>query len=212
VHFEIDKDAGGRPAYAFTNCAEVSKGHYEVIQQGLCRVQLFQYTKDPIALLEGAKATYPVGTTPSEPIPTPPVQEDPKSETPSHPSAPETPAVPNPSIPEETTPNKPDTPSKEENRADELPLDFSKVDLVGKEFLNKRDIIVEKNFGDSVSLSDDLKFTVKIKNKITGEFFHGTLNQPLLVIANNTNVSLNPVSTVLVSRGFAEITITPKKQ
>ncbi|GHV24597.1 hypothetical protein FACS1894176_01260 [Bacteroidia bacterium] len=61
-------------------------------------------------------------------------------------------------------------------------------------------------------MSDDLKFTVKIKNKITGESFHGTLTQPLLVIANNTNVSINPVSTVLISHGQAEITITPKKQ
>ncbi|GHV24595.1 hypothetical protein FACS1894176_01250 [Bacteroidia bacterium] len=147
MHFEIDKDAGGRPAYAFTNCDDVSKGHYEIIQKGLCRVQLFQYTKDPIALLEGAKATYPVGSssTPSVPTPHAPDPEKP-AETPSHPAAPETPAVPNPSTPEETTPNKPDTPSKEENTSKELTLDFSKVDLVGKEFLNKRDIVVEKNF------------------------------------------------------------------
>lgn len=59
VHFEIDKESGGKPAYAFSNCGDVSKGHYEIIQKGLCRVELFQYTKDPIALLEGAKASYP---------------------------------------------------------------------------------------------------------------------------------------------------------
>jgi hypothetical protein len=173
-----------------------------VIQQGLCRVQLFQYTKDPIALLEGAKAGYPTDTS---------------AETPSHPVAPEKPVepdtpTPTPPAPEETSPSQPLPPAKEESVGGQLDLDFSKVDLVGKEFLNKWDIVIEKNFGDSVSLDDNLKFTVTIKNKITGEFFHGTLNQPLLVIANNTNVSLNPVSTVLISRGQAEITITPKKQ
>jgi hypothetical protein len=86
------------------------------------------------------------------------------------------------------------------------------VDLVGKEFINKRDISVEKNFGEVVGMNDDLVFTVKIKNKVTGEAFHGTLSQPILLIASNTHVQLNPVSTVLVSRGVATIKMTPKTQ
>ena len=91
-----------------------------------------------------------------------------------------------------------------------MTLDFSKVDLVGKDFVNKWDITIEKNFGEVVGSDDVLMFTLKIKNKMTGEAFHGTLSQPVLFIANNTRVDITPVSTVLVSHGVATVTVTPK--
>ena len=59
VHFEIDKDTNGRPAWVFSTCPTISKGDYAVIQAGECRMKLFQYTKDPIVLLEKANAQYP---------------------------------------------------------------------------------------------------------------------------------------------------------
>jgi len=59
VHFEIDKNNGWRPAYAFSGCPELSKWHSEIIKNGYCRIQLFQYTKDPIAMLESVDASYP---------------------------------------------------------------------------------------------------------------------------------------------------------
>jgi hypothetical protein len=96
--------------------------------------------------------------------------------------------------------------------ATSIALDFSKVDLVGKEFVNKRELSLEKDFGEVVGTNDELTFTLKIKNKITGEAFHGTLSQPLLLIASNTNVHINPVSTVLVSHGEASMSVTPNKQ
>ena len=52
LHFEIDKDNGWRPAYSYTNCADVSKWHYTIIQNGLCRQELFKYQYDPIRVLE----------------------------------------------------------------------------------------------------------------------------------------------------------------
>lgn len=84
------------------------------------------------------------------------------------------------------------------------------MDLVGREFINKRDLSIEKNFGEIVGLNDTLSFTIKVKNKVTGEAFHGTLNQPILLIASNTNIDINPVSTVLISQGGGTITLTPK--
>ena len=60
VHFEIDKDNNGRPSWVFSTCPTISKGDYAVIQAGECRMQLFQYTKDPIVLLENAHAKYPI--------------------------------------------------------------------------------------------------------------------------------------------------------
>ena len=52
LHFEIDKDNWWRPAYSYTNCADVSKWHYTIIQNGLCRQELFKYQYDPIRVLE----------------------------------------------------------------------------------------------------------------------------------------------------------------
>lgn len=57
VHFEIDKDNYGRPAYSYTNCPDLSKWHYKIIQNGLCRTELFSYQYDPIRLFE-ANSTY----------------------------------------------------------------------------------------------------------------------------------------------------------
>ncbi|MDR2415224.1 MAG: hypothetical protein LBD75_01020 [Candidatus Peribacteria bacterium] len=211
MHFEIDKDVGGRPAYVYTNCAEVNQGHYEIIQKGYCRIQLFQYTKDPIVLLEGANATHPSLNEPS--LPSLPEE---KADTPddSH-LSPSLPEVAQPTQPQE--PTQPTQPTSPETSTPSLispnvqvNLDFSKVDLVGKTFLNTRDISLEKSFGEEVTMNNELVITVHIKHKITGEAFHGTLSQPLLLIANNTNVNIVPVSTVVISRGEAKITIEPK--
>jgi hypothetical protein len=115
------------------------------------------------------------------------------------------PEKPTPIEPEIPTPVEPEKPS-----SNALNLDFSKVDLNAKEFLNKRNISIEKNFSDTVTLTDPMSFTISIKNKITGENFHGSLTQPILFIASNTNVTLDPVSTVVVAQGKATVNITPK--
>lgn len=52
VHFEIDKDNGWRPAYSYTNCKDLDKWHYKIIQNGLCRTELSKYQYDPIKILE----------------------------------------------------------------------------------------------------------------------------------------------------------------
>ena len=52
VHFEIDKDNWWRPAYSYTNCSDLSKWHYKIIQNWLCRDELFKYQYDPIKILE----------------------------------------------------------------------------------------------------------------------------------------------------------------
>lgn len=52
LHFEIDKDNHWRPAYSYTNCPDLDKWHYKIIQNWLCRNELFSYQYDPIRLLE----------------------------------------------------------------------------------------------------------------------------------------------------------------
>jgi len=63
VHFEIAKGDSWRPVYAFYGCTDLDKGGIEIINQGLCRTEMFSRTLDPISLLEGAKAKLPHSTT-----------------------------------------------------------------------------------------------------------------------------------------------------
>lgn len=198
VHFEIDKNANGKPAYAYTACPDISKWHTEIISKGLCRVQLFQYTKDPILLLENANAVYPVSSlnTPQNTNPQPENKPENKPDnTTGTTTTPETPT--NPVLP------------ADDNKIP-LSIDFSKLDIVGKQFLDKRDISITKTFSNQVNLQDSYTITLNITNKKTWEPFHGTLTQPILFITNNTNISLNPVSTILVNHWTATITLTPK--
>jgi len=57
VHFELTKDNFGRPAYAYTNCPDLNKWHYYIIQNWLCRNELMTYQYDPIRIFE-AGSTY----------------------------------------------------------------------------------------------------------------------------------------------------------
>ena len=64
VHFEIAKWDSWRPVYAFYWCADLDKWGIEIINNGLCRTEMFSRTVDPIAFLEWAKAKlpYPITT------------------------------------------------------------------------------------------------------------------------------------------------------
>lgn len=188
VHFEIDKNVGERPAYAFTNCPDLAKWHSTIIAQWLCRIELFQYTKDPILLLENANATYPITTNSPTNKPEQNVQ-NPENNT----------------QPDNNTQTQ--TPPTESN-SQFLNLDTSKLDTVWKQFIEKRNISIEKPNSTSLKLNQQINIKLKITNKKTGENFHWTLTQPILFITNNTNVSINPISTVLISHWVADIKLT----
>ena len=59
VHFEIAKWDSWRPVYAFYGCTDLSKWGIEIINNWLCRTEMFSRTVDPIAFLEWAKAKLP---------------------------------------------------------------------------------------------------------------------------------------------------------
>ena len=222
VHFEIDKDNGWRPAYAFSGCPEVSKWHSEIIANGYCRIQLFQYTKDPIALLEWVKAPYPVSliwtikdelTTEENKVEENKVEE--------HGSAItwDNTAVLDSEI--KTWTNKivlpeekiiEEKPLSEVENKNLIELDYSQLDINGKEFINKWNLEIEKWFNDKISLENSTQLIIRVTNKVSWAKYNGTLSLPITVIASNTNISLNPVSVMLVQNGEAVITITPVKK
>lgn len=55
VHFEIAKDNGGRPMYAFLWCSDLKKWTYQIIMNGLCRNELVNHSYDPIEFIEKYK-------------------------------------------------------------------------------------------------------------------------------------------------------------
>ena len=152
VHFEIDKNSGWRPAYAFSGCPDLSKWHSEIIAKWLCRMELFQNTKDPIAMLESVDAPYPNQTAEKE---TKPVEKD------------ETHGVATGNVVEtgNTTVSTggdvkvvlpgekviEDKPLNVEKK-NLIDLNFDSLDVNGKEFVNKWNIEIEKGFDKSQSV------------------------------------------------------------
>ena len=221
VHFEIDKNNGGRPAYAFSWCPELSKWHSEIIANGYCRIQLFQYTKDPVAMLESVDAPYPnqlVEKTDNKPVKNDNewshwvatwevintwnvgvlTWETQKSDTVKI------------ELPEwKKIEDKPLAESVNKNL---IELNFDWLDVNWKEFVNKRNIEIEKSFEDSIMLENSTEITIRIVNKVSWDKFNWALNIPITAIASNTNVLLDPVSVMLVKDWEAKITITPVKK
>ena len=235
VHFEIDKNNGWRPAYAFAGCPELDKWHSEIIEKGYCRIQLFQYTKDPIAMLESVDAPYP-----NQVAEKTEVKPETKNNEENHWTATGNivstwEVVLSWEVKDSTWTAKNSTwevkNTQQEVKKVELPeakpveqkplaqnekknlieLNFDWLDVKWKEFVNKWNIEIEKGFDDSVMLERSTQITIRVTNKVSWAKYNGTLNIPFTAIASNTNVSLNPVSVMLVQDGEAKITITPLK-
>ena len=222
VHFEIDKNNGWRPAYAFSWCPELSKWHSEIIANGYCRIQLFQYTKDPIAMLESVDAPYPVQV--AEKIENKPVTEDIEKHDVHWVATWEDVKLENltwasveltwEKVKIELPENKPieEKPLVENEKKNLLELSFDWLDINWKEFINKWNIEIEKEFEDTVSLENSTQIVIRITNKVSWAKYNGALNIPITAIASNTNISMNPVSVMLVQDWEAKIVITPVKK
>ena len=250
VHFEIDKNSGWRPAYAFAWCPELSKWHSEIIKNGYCRIQLFQNTKDPIVVLESVDAPYP-----TQVVEKSEVKPEVKNTEENHwvttwevvlswEVKEATWTIKNSTweIKEITWTTKTSTwevknttwevknttwetkkvdlpeakpveqkPLAQNEKKNLIELNFDWLDIKWKEFVKKWNIEVEKGFDDSVMLERSTQITIRITNKTSWVKYNWALNIPFTAIASNTNISLNPVSVMLVQDGEAKITITPMK-
>ncbi len=217
VHFEIDKNSGWRPAYAFAWCPDLSKWHSEIIANWLCRIQLFQNTKDPIAMLESVDAPYPVQT--AEKIEDKPAIEKLNNEDIHWVATWEvvllweakdsTWEVQKVELPEWKTIEEKPMATEKKNL---LELNFEWLDINWKEFVNKWNIEIEREFDDAIMLEQSTQIVIRITNKVSWAKYNWALNIPFTAIASNTNISLNPVSVMLVQDGEARVTITPMKK
>ena len=110
--------------------------------------------------------------------------------------------------------NKPieEKPLVENEKKNLLELSFDWLDINWKEFINKWNIEIEKEFEDTVSLENSTQIVIRITNKVSWAKYNGALNIPITAIASNTNISMNPVSVMLVQDWEAKIVITPVKK
>ena len=215
VHFEIDKNNGWRPAYAFSGCPELDKWHSEIIKNGYCRIQLFQYTKDPIAMLESVDAPYPDQSDENkEDKPVKNNNEDVHGVSTGNVVETGNTKYSTWEIVKVVLPDEKIIENKPLNveKKNLIDLNFDGLDVNGKEFINKWNIEIEKWFEDSIMLEQSTQITIRITNKVSWAKYNWALNIPITAIASNTNVLLNPVSVMLFQDGEAKITITPAKK
>lgn len=203
VHFEIDKNIGGRPVYAFYNCKEAKKSGIETINEGLCRNEMFQYTMDPIAFLEEAKAQLPY----SEPEHDAPLLEDLLPVLPLETLYPIGEENQDLSSSELTGGAGIETAAPIVTNQSLIQIDGTRLDSVGKKFLEEWDLVFTGMQTPQLKKGESVVLKLQITNKKSGQKYQGFLKQPIMLVANSTNLSIEPVAISWVENGEVAITL-----
>ena len=222
VHFEVSKDAWWRPKYSYLNCPDLSKWHYKIIQEWLCREQLLANEYDPIKLIEW---NYSV-----------PILADNSTWTnqvinnivPAN-------AVVNTSVNNVNLPtgqvNKPDTTipkntnindiinviktdnvvnvvADQQIKKENLVLDIANLDQYSQHFWNQNEIWIESDLSwKNLKLWEEWLIIININKKNPTEKYNWILSIPFTLISTNTNIWLSLTNIKLVNDGNVEIKI-----
>jgi hypothetical protein len=204
VHFQVAKDAGWWPKYSYLDCPDLLRWHYRIIQEWLCREQLFANEYDPIRLLEqNHSPSVPVqdknppnlvidGMIPSDSIDIVPVVD---------------PLVG--SIVDNTW----DIPAidvivGQEIKKESVSLDISTLDQYSQHFWNQNEILIESDLlWRNLKIWEEELITITINKKNPSEKYNGILNIPFTLIPTNTNVLLNLSNIRLVDNWKVDIKV-----
>ena len=88
-----------------------------------------------------------------------------------------------------------------------ITLDSSKLDAVGKQFFDERTIRLDGDSTSQLKKGEVRSFKLQI-SKENGDKFNGILKQPIILVANSTNVTIEPVAISLIKDGMVEIKVT----
>lgn len=88
-----------------------------------------------------------------------------------------------------------------------ISLDASRLDAVGKKFFEEWQVQLQGDHSTQLKKGESRTFTLEI-TKANGDKFNGILKQPIILVANSTNISLEPVAITLVKEGKVEIKLT----
>ena len=207
VHFEINKGDFWRPIYPFGQCSEAKKSGIETINNGLCREQMFKYGQDPIAFLEDAKAKRPFDDHPREvPLPDNKTYGSTGADIGSTLEHNVAPIVPSPA-PSSPVISVPVQANQEKPQTSKLIIDTSALDNNGKAFFDEWSVDLTGDVASPIKKNQTRILTLTIKNKKTWQPFNGILQQPIILVASSTNVTIDPVAISLVKDWQVEITV-----
>lgn len=205
VHFQIAKDAGWRPKYSYLDCPDLSKWHYKIIQEWLCREQLTANEYDPIRLLEKNYSNI---------------------QTPSNIVQGWSDVIEN-IIPSEiinswnintwvsvttwlvvSTWTEIQIVANQELKRETLVLQLDKLDAYSKHFFDQNNVWIETNLDNQkINIWDEWKIIINIDTKNSDQKYNWVLTIPFDLITTNTNVSLDYSSIRLINNGKVEISV-----
>lgn len=85
-----------------------------------------------------------------------------------------------------------------QSQTSSLVIDTSSLDGNGKAFFDEWSVDLTGDLASPIKKNQTRSLTLLIKNKKTGAGFNGILQQPIILVASSTNVSLDPVAISLV--------------
>lgn len=225
VHFEVAKDAWWWPKYSYLNCPDLSKWHYKIIQEWLCRDQLLANEYDPIKLIEW-NYSMPIlvenktwnhqiidNIVPANVVVNTAANDQ-------HLATGNVIGVGNPNSWQSVVDNKvinstvnnlnnnvnivADQTIKREN----ISLDTSKFDEYSQHFWNQHEVWIESDLSwRSLKLWEEWLIIININKKNPTEKYNWILNIPFTLMSTNTNTSLSLTSISLVNDGKVEIKV-----
>ncbi|MCF7835427.1 M23 family metallopeptidase [Candidatus Gracilibacteria bacterium] len=213
VHFQIAKDAGGWPKYSYLNCPDLSKGHYKIIQNGLCREQLIANEYDPIKLLEQNYSTIQVVQNPVTNTGDQIIENVVPAEVGTSVNNTDIVNVENSVdiVNTETvvdTENAVNIVADKELKRENLVLDLERLDPYSKHFFEQNNVWIESDLNDKkINIGDEGVIVINIDKKNPDQKYNGILTIPFDLITTNTNISLDYSSIRLVNNGKVEIKV-----
>lgn len=217
VHFQVAKDAWWWPKYSYLNCPDLSKWHYKIIQEWLCREQLLANEYDPIKLIEWnyslpvlVENNNPPNQTINNVVPasnTTPIQ---TVVTTSATPTPITDSSTNTSTPVSIVPVNTvvNVVADQEIKRENIVLDITSLDQYSQHFWNQNEIWIESDLSwRNLKLWEEWLIIINVNKKNPTEKYNWILSIPFSLMSTNTNVWLNLTSIKLVNDGKIEIKV-----
>lgn len=191
VHFEINKDNAGRPAFYYQWCPALQTHTFtQITNGGLCREYREQYSFDPIAFIEHSQKNKPI------------VIAD------GHGSA-DTPTTPKPT-PDTTPLPTPTDPTELSNKFLALrSIPAAKLTKEAINFLRDWDVQIVARTSDIMNVGQEGTLTFHITKKGTKQPFDGVLPAGFTLVSANGSINASASSLQYISKGEHTITYKP---
>ncbi len=191
MHFEIDKDNAGRPAYYYQGCPALDTNTLtQITNGGLCREYREKYSFDPIAFIENSQKNK--GT---------PIADG-------HNSAGEQPTTPTQPI--DQKPSTPIDPTELSNKFLVLrSIQAVKLTKPAIDFLRDWDIQIVAKTSDTMKVGQEGTLTFYITKKGTKTKFDGALPAGFTLVSANGSINVSSSSVQYIKNGEYTLTYKP---